>query len=88
MFKGNIYYLDKPNAKFLGVCSGFARFTGLPVFWVRVGIVVLTLVHMGFITIPAYFITALVASSKPDWRNDDYNYDDLKPRYRSMRDRY
>ncbi len=88
MLHGQSYYLDKPNAKFLGVCSGFARFTGLPVFWVRVGVVILMLVHMGFIAIPGYFITALVANSKPTMRDDDYGYDDLKPRYRSTRNRY
>ena len=87
MFSGKSYYLDKPNAKFLGVCSGFARFTGLPVFWVRLGAVVLTLVHLGFITVPAYFITALVAHNKPH-SDDDDSYDNLRPRYRSMRNRY
>lgn len=88
MLHGNSYSLDKTNAKFLGVCSGFARFSGLPVFWVRTGLVVLTLIHMGFITLPAYFITALVANGKPTRRENDYSYDDLKPRYRTMRDRY
>ena len=87
MFSGNHYYLDKPNAKFLGVCSGFASFTGLPAFWIRLGLVILTLVHLGFITVPAYFITALVAHNKPR-RDDDYSDDDLRPRYRTMRNRY
>lgn len=80
------YHLDKRNAKFLGVCAGFARYSGLSVLWVRIGFVVLTLLHCGFITIPAYFITALVANNRRDtdiWTDDDY-----RPRYRSFRSRY
>ena len=37
------FALDKPNGRFLGVCSGIARRFGWDVTWVRVGAVVLTL---------------------------------------------
>ncbi len=30
------FYLDKQNAKWLGVCSGLAAYSGVDVLWVRV----------------------------------------------------
>ena len=35
-------YRDKQNAKLMGVCSGIADYTGVNVFWVRLGLVGLT----------------------------------------------
>lgn len=58
------YYLDKQHAKFLGVCSGIADYTGVDVTWVRVGFSVLTL----FVFPPlffVYFLIAMFASAKP-----------------------
>ncbi len=59
------YYLDKQNAKWLGVCSGLADYTGVDVIWVRVGAVVLTLAGGFPWTLLAYWMVAWMASPKP-----------------------
>lgn len=59
------FYLDKRNARFLGVCSGIADYIGIEATWVRVGAVLLTIVGGFPWTVIAYFITAWVADSKP-----------------------
>ncbi len=60
------FYLDKQNAKFLGVCAGVADYTGWSSFGVRVGFVVVSIfLGMGHVLLPAYFITAWLASPKP-----------------------
>ena len=59
------FYLDKHNAKWLGVCSGIADYTGVDVTLVRIGFVVLTLLGAAGISIPAYFVIAWMAPSKP-----------------------
>lgn len=59
------FYLDKRNAKFLGVCSGVADFTGIDVTWVRVAFALGVLVTGGFPLLPAYFIVAWIAQNKP-----------------------
>ncbi len=57
------FYLDKENAKWLGVCSGIADYTGLDVTLVRIGVVVLTVsTGIGFI---AYLAAAWLAPKKP-----------------------
>lgn len=58
------FYLDKQNAKWLGVCAGIADYTGLDVTLVRIGLVILTFVGSGM-TIPAYIISAWLAPNKP-----------------------
>jgi len=58
------FYLDKQNAKMMGVCAGIADYTGIDVTLVRVGTVILTLISTGWV-IPAYFITAWIAPNKP-----------------------
>jgi phage shock protein C len=58
------FYLDKRNAKWLGVCAGIADYSGFDLTLVRVAVVILTLVGH-FITIPTYLIVAWVASDKP-----------------------
>ena len=58
------FYLDKRNAKWLGVCAGIADYTGVDVTLIRIGFVVLTLIGSG-IPIPVYFVTAWLAPSKP-----------------------
>ena len=63
------FYLDKRNAKWLGVCAGIADYTGFDVFLVRLAFVVIT-IFGHFITIPAYLITAWVANDRP--REFDY----------------
>ena len=64
------FYLDKQNAKVLGVCSGIADYTGFDVTLVRVGMVLMTLLAGGW-TIPAYLITAWIAPHKPFGLYDD-----------------
>jgi phage shock protein C len=64
------FYLDKQNAKFLGVCSGIADYTGFDVTLVRVGMVLMTFMTGGW-TLPIYFITAWIAPCKPFGLYDD-----------------
>jgi phage shock protein C len=59
------FYLDKRNAKFLGVCSGIADYTGIDVTWIRVGFVLSLLITGGFPLLPAYFVVAWIAQKKP-----------------------
>ncbi|MGL6042954.1 MAG: envelope stress response membrane protein PspC [Sandaracinobacteroides sp.] len=58
------FYLDKRNAKFMGVCAGIADYTGFDVLWVRVGVVIATLFGFPFPLI-AYFVIGWVADDKP-----------------------
>jgi phage shock protein C len=58
------FYRDKLNAKWFGVCSGIADYTGIDVTIVRVGMIILAFVSGGM-TVPAYFLTAWVAPRKP-----------------------
>ena len=58
------FYRDKLNGRFLGVCSGIADYTGIDVLWVRVGLVVLTLVGMGFLPL-VYLVLGVMAPIKP-----------------------
>ena len=59
------FYLDKQNAKWLGVCSGIADYTGIDRTWIRVGTVVLTLMGGFPWTLIAYWVAAWVANPKP-----------------------
>jgi phage shock protein C len=59
------FYRDKLNGKLLGVCAGIADYTGIDVTLVRVGVVLLTLAGLSFVTIPGYFIAAFMAPVKP-----------------------
>lgn len=59
------FYLDKRNGKFLGVCSGIADYTGFDALWVRVALVVLTIMGAGPFSIIAYFVVAWLADVKP-----------------------
>jgi phage shock protein C len=64
------FYLDKQNAKWAGVCSGIADYTGFDVTLVRVGMVLATILGSGFMII-IYFVTAWVAQPKPLGMYDD-----------------
>ena len=59
------FYLDKQNAKWLGVCAGIADYTGLDVTVVRIGFAILTFLGAAGVSIPAYFIIAWLAPCKP-----------------------
>jgi phage shock protein C len=59
------FYLDKQNAKWSGVCSGIADYTGVDVLWVRIGTVLVTLMGAFPWTLIAYWLTAWLAQPKP-----------------------
>ena len=64
------FYLDKRNAKWLGVCAGIADYTGFDATLVRLAVVILTIFgHL--ITIPTYLIVAWIANDRP--REFDYS---------------
>src|SRR3546814_5650078 len=52
------FYLDKQNAKWMGVCAGIADYTGIDVLWVRIGAVLITLMGAFPWTVIAYFLAA------------------------------
>ena len=58
------FYLDKTNAKWLGVCSGIADYTGIDLTVVRIVTVMGTLFGSGVLLI-AYLIIAWMAPVKP-----------------------
>jgi phage shock protein C len=58
------FYLDKQNAKWSGVCSGIADYSGIDVVWIRVAAVMLTIMGSGM-TLIAYFLIAWLAQPKP-----------------------
>lgn len=59
------FYLDKQNAKWLGVCAGIADYTGIDVLWVRVGAVVLTVMGGFPWTILGYLLANWMGETKP-----------------------
>lgn len=59
------FYLDKHNAKWKGVCSGIADYTGIDATLVRVGSVLLTLMGGFPWTLIAYIVAAKLADRKP-----------------------
>lgn len=58
-------YRDKHNAKLMGVCAGIADYTGINVFWFRIGMVILT-ITMGW-PILAYFVAGMLLNKKPPY---------------------
>ncbi len=58
------FYLDKQNAKWLGVCSGIADYTGFDVTLIRIGMVLGTIFGSGTLLI-AYLVIAWLANPKP-----------------------
>jgi phage shock protein C len=58
------FYLDKQNAKWLGVCSGLADYTGIEVLWLRLGFVLLSFA-MFPMNLIAYVLIAWMAPAKP-----------------------
>lgn len=59
------FYLDKRNAKIMGVCAGIADYTGVDITIVRVVTVLLTIFAAGPVALLAYFIVGWIADSKP-----------------------
>jgi phage shock protein C len=58
------FYLDKQNAKWLGVCAGIADYTGIDVTVIRIGMAIGTVLGSGALVV-AYLIAAWVAPAKP-----------------------
>ncbi len=58
------FYLDKQNAKWSGVCAGISDYSGLDLFWVRMGVVAVT-VSTFPLGLFAYWLIAWIAPNKP-----------------------
>jgi phage shock protein C len=58
------FYLDKQNGKLFGVCSGLADYTGIEALWLRIGVILLTMMTSGMVVV-AYFLIAMMAPAKP-----------------------
>jgi phage shock protein C len=58
------FYLDKGNAKWLGVCAGIADYTGIDLTVVRIVTVLGTIFGSGALLI-AYLVIAWMAPAKP-----------------------
>ncbi|MCA1748671.1 MAG: PspC domain-containing protein [Parasphingopyxis sp.] len=58
----NSFALDKPNAKLMGVCAGFARYTGWNLLAIRLSLVALTLFVLGPLALLAYLIIGWAAN--------------------------
>ena len=56
-------YRDKHNGKIMGVCAGVAEYTGIDAFWIRLGMVALT-IGLGW-PLFAYFIVGMILNKKP-----------------------
>ncbi|HLL29489.1 MAG TPA: PspC domain-containing protein [Allosphingosinicella sp.] len=59
------FYLDKPNGRIFGVCSGIASHMGWDPTFVRVGVVLVTLLGAFPWTVIAYVAAAMMAKSRP-----------------------
>ena len=70
------FYLDKQNAKWMGVCAGIADYTGIDVTVVRIGMVVGTILGSGALIV-VYIAAGLIAPKKPR-ELEDQTPDDAK----------
>ena len=59
------FYLDKANGRIFGVCSGIARHMGWDPTFVRVGVVLATLLGAFPWTLVAYGAVAMIARNRP-----------------------
>ena len=59
------FYLDKANGRIFGVCSGIARHMGWDPTFVRVGVVLVTLLGAFPWTLIAYGAAAMIAKNRP-----------------------
>ncbi|MEO7827621.1 MAG: PspC domain-containing protein, partial [Allosphingosinicella sp.] len=58
------FYLDKANGKVLGVCAGISNHMGWDPTFVRVGLVVLTLITFPWALV-AYAAAAIIGKNRP-----------------------
>ena len=56
------FALDRSNAKLMGVCAGFADYTGWDPLLIRLGVVALTLFVLGPVALLAYLIIGWAAN--------------------------
>ena len=68
------FYLDKANGRIFGVCSGIARHMGWDPTFVRVGVVLVTLLGAFPWTLIAYGAAAMIARNRPAG-----GYDEIAP---------
>jgi phage shock protein C len=59
------FYLDKANGRIFGVCSGIARHMGWDPTFVRVGVVLITLLGAFPWTLIAYGAAAMLGRNRP-----------------------
>ncbi len=64
------FYLDKANAKWMGVCAGIADYTGIDVTLVRIGMVVGTVIGSGALIV-IYLAAGFIAPPKPRELDND-----------------
>lgn len=57
------YRLNKHDAKLMGVCAGFADYSGLNLLLVRIGLVLLTLCALGPVAVIAYLLIGWLAQA-------------------------
>ena len=57
-------YRDKQNGRVMGICAGLADYTGVDVFWIRLGAIGLLFMSGGGI-IPFYILAGLLLNKKP-----------------------
>lgn len=58
-------YRDKENAKFLGVCSGIADYTGIDPLWVRLGFLASFPLGIFMFTVPMYLLAGFLLQKRP-----------------------
>ncbi len=63
-FSQSKFYRDERNAKWLGVCSGLANYTGLDVTLIRIIVFVATLATFPSLLL-AYWLVAWIADPEP-----------------------
>lgn len=66
------FYLDRANGRLFGVCAGIARHMGWDPTFVRIGVVLVTLIGAFPWTLIAYGATAFIAKNRPyDGHDED-----------------
>jgi phage shock protein C len=58
-------YRDKQNGKIFGVCAGIADYTGINVFWLRLGMIVSLFTPISAVTVLGYIVAKFMLSKKP-----------------------
>ena len=65
-----VFYLDKTNKKWAGVCAGIADYTGLDVLVVRI-MMFMAIWLSGFSVLPFYFVLGMIAEDRPRELSND-----------------